>query len=85
MTWVNSRFVSRGRASLYELDANAVGRSPRNAAIPLHEFRFDEQRELIGNADGAIDFQRCARGGHISDGAIHGCGGARRLSMRAGR
>jgi hypothetical protein len=49
------------RGGLNEVDADSVGRTPFNVAIPLYGFGPDEKCEIVRNADRALDFERRAR------------------------
>ena len=49
------------RGGLNEVDADSVGRTPLDVAIPFYGFGPDEKREIVRDADRALDFKRRAR------------------------
>ena len=51
---------SNKRRASAESYADPLRRAPCDAAIPLHEFRLNEQRELVWYADWAVDLQGSA-------------------------
>jgi len=62
--------AAASRGGLNEMDADSVGRAPFDVAIPFNGFRPDEKREIVGDADRALDFKRRAFVREIANNAI---------------
>jgi hypothetical protein len=58
------------RGGLNEMDADPVGRAPFDVAIPLDGFGPDQKREIVRDADRAVDFKRRAFVREIANDAI---------------
>jgi len=61
------------RGGLNEVDADSVRRTPSYVAIPLYDFRLDQEGEIIGYAQRAFNFEASASWRHITNDAIDPC------------
>lgn len=69
--------AAAGRGGLNEMDANSVGRAPFDVAIPFYGFGPDQKREIVRDADRAVDFKRRAFVREIANDAIDAGGEAK--------
>lgn len=62
---------------LNEMNADPVGRAPFDVAIPFYGFGPDQKREIVRDADRALDFKRRAFVREIANDAIDAGGEAK--------
>ncbi|MDI1346451.1 MAG: hypothetical protein PSV22_20495 [Pseudolabrys sp.] len=56
---------------LNEMNADSIGRTPFNVAIPLGDLGPDEKRKIVRDAYRALDFKRRARAGEVANNAVN--------------